>query len=82
MTTVTLKAKGLQNEILERMVSLGLASTKKQAVEFALLKTALDIGLLKSEEILKYVDNLTKHKHLSPEKIASEIESIKNESVY
>ena len=82
MTTVTLKAKGLQNEILERMVSLGLASTKKQAVEFALLRTALDIGLLKSEEILKYVDNLTKHKHLSPEKIASEIESIKNESVY
>jgi hypothetical protein len=49
MTTVTLKAKELQNEILERMVSLGLASTKKQAVEFALLKTALDIGLLKSD---------------------------------
>jgi hypothetical protein len=82
MTTVTLKAKGLQNEILERMVSLGLASTKKQAVEFALLKTALDIGLLKSDEILKYVDKLTEHKHLSPEEIAAEIESIKNESVY
>ncbi len=82
MTTVTLKAKGLQNEILERMVSLGLASTKKQAIEFALLKTALDIGLLKSEEILKYVDKLTEHKHLSPEKIAAEIESIKNESLH
>jgi hypothetical protein len=82
MTTVTLKAKGLQNEILERMVSLGLASTKKQAVEFALLKTALDIGLLKSDEILKYVDKLTENKHLSPEEIAAEIERIKNESVY
>ncbi|MFA4881179.1 MAG: hypothetical protein WC650_06210 [Candidatus Doudnabacteria bacterium] len=82
MTTVTLKAKGLQNEILERMVSLGLASTKKQAIEFALLKTALDIGLLKSEEILKYVDKLTEHKHLSPKEIAAEIESIKNESLH
>jgi hypothetical protein len=82
MTTVTLKAKGLQNEILERMVSLGLVSTKKEAIEFALLRTALDIGLLKSEEILKYVDKLTEHKHLSPEKVAAEIESIKNESLY
>jgi hypothetical protein len=42
----------------------------------------LDIGLLKSDEILKYVDKLTEHKHLSPEEIAAEIESIKNESVY
>ena len=82
MTTVTLKAKGLQNEILERMVSLGLASTKKEAVEFALLKTALDIGLLKSEEILKYVDKLIERKWLSPEEVAAEIESVKNESVY
>jgi len=82
MTTVTLKAKGLQNEILERMVSLGLASTKKEAVEFALLKTAFDIGLLKSEEILKCVDKLIEQKRLSPEEVAAEIESVKNESVY
>jgi len=82
MTTVTLKAKGLQNEILERMVSLGLVSTKKEAVEFALLKTALDIGLLKSEEILKYVDKLIERKRLSPAEVAAEIESVKNESVY
>ncbi|MDP3104159.1 MAG: hypothetical protein Q8M95_06080 [Candidatus Methanoperedens sp.] len=82
MTTVTLKAKGLQNEILERMVSLGLASTKKEAVEFALLKTAFDIGLLKSEEILKCVDKLIEQKRLSPEEVAAEIERVKNESVY
>jgi hypothetical protein len=82
MTTVTLKAKGLQNEILERMVSLGLASTKKEAVEFALLKTAFDIGLLKSEEIIKFVDKLTEKKRMTPDEVAAEIERIKNESVY
>lgn len=82
MTTVTLKAKGLQNEILERMVSLGLASTKKEAVEFALLKTAFDIGLLKSEEIIKFVDKLTEKKRMTPDDVAAEIERIKNESVY
>ncbi len=82
MTTITLKAKGLQNEILERMVSLGLASTKKEAIEFALLKTAFDIGVLKSEEILKFVDKLTEQKRMSPKEVASEIESIKNESIY
>ena len=82
MATVTLKAKGLQNEILERMVSLGLASTKKEAVEFALLKTAFDIGLLKSEEITRFVDKLTEKKRMSPEEVAAEIEREKNESVY
>jgi hypothetical protein len=82
MTTVTLKAKGLQNEILERMVSLGLASNKKEAVEFALLKTAFDIGLLKSEEIIKFVDKLTEKKRMTPDEVAAEIERIKNESVY
>lgn len=82
MTTVTLKAKGLQNEILERMVSLGLAFTKKEAVEFALLKTAFDIGLLKSEEIIKFVDKLTEKKRMTPDEVAAEIERIKNESIY
>jgi hypothetical protein len=42
------------------------------------MTTALDIGLLKSEEILKYVDKLTENKYLSPEKVAAEIESVKN----
>jgi len=82
MATVTLKAKGLQNEILERMVSLGLASTKKEAVEFALLKTAFDIGLLKSEEIIKFVDKLTDKKRMSPEEVAAEIKRAKNESLH
>ncbi len=76
MTTITLKTKGIQNEILERMVSLGLASTKKEAIEFALLKTAFDIGLLKSEEILKFVDKLIEQKRMSPEEVAAEIESL------
>ncbi len=82
MATVTLKTKGLQNEILERMVSLGLASTKKEAVEFALLKTAFDIGLLKSEEIIRFVDKLTEKKRMSPEDVAAEIKRAKNESVH
>jgi hypothetical protein len=82
MTTITLKTKGIQNEILERMVSLGLASTKKEAIEFALLKTAFDIGLLKSEEILKFVDKLIEQKRMSPEEVAAEIDSVKNESVH
>jgi hypothetical protein len=82
MTTITLKTKGLQNEILERMVSLGLASTKKEAIEFALLKMGFDIGLLKSEEILKFIDIIVAKKRLSFEEVAVEIERVKNESLY
>lgn len=76
MTTITLKTKGLQNEILERMVSLGLASTKKEAIDFALLKMGFDIGLLKSEEILKFVDKIVAKKRMGSEKVAAEIESV------
>ncbi len=82
MTTITLKTKGLQNEILERMVSLGLASTKKEAIDFALLKMGFDIGLLKSEEILKFVDKIVAKKRMMPEEVAAEIERVKNESLY
>ncbi len=81
MTTITLKTKGLQNEILERMVSLGLASTKKEAIDFALLKMGFDIGLLKSEEILKFIDKIVAKKRMSPEEVAAEIERVKNESL-
>lgn len=42
------------------------------------MATALEIGLLKSEEILKFVEKLTGHKDLSPEKVGVEIESVKN----
>jgi hypothetical protein len=82
MTTITLKTKGLQNEILERMVSLGLASTKKEAIDFALLKMGFDIGLLKSEEILKFVDKIVAKKRMNPEEVAAEIERAKNERLY
>lgn len=78
MTTITLKTKGLQNEILERMVSLGLASTKKEAIDFALLKMGFDIGLLKSDEILKFVDKIVAKKKMMPEEVAAEIERVKN----
>ncbi len=39
----------------------------KGAVEFALLKTALDIGLLRSKEIIKFVDKLTEKKQIRPD---------------
>lgn len=50
-----------------------------RGVEFALLKSPLFIGLLRSKEIIKFVAKLTGKKRMSPEKVAAEIERIKNE---
>ena len=53
-----------------------VGSKADRGVEFALSKSSFFIGLLKSGEIIKFVDKLTGKKLMSP---AAEIERIKNE---
>ncbi|MDD5473861.1 MAG: hypothetical protein PHU34_06895 [Candidatus Methanoperedens sp.] len=50
-----------------------------RGAEFALLKSPFFIGLLKSGEMIKFVDKLTEKKRIRPDEVAAEIELIKNE---
>jgi len=54
-TTLTLKFRGLEAEILEEMVRLGLFNSKSQAIRAALMKYAIDSGLLSKEDLWKRI---------------------------
>ena len=54
-TTLTLKFRGVEAELLEEMVRLGLFNSKSEAIRAALVKYAVDSGLLGREDLWKRV---------------------------
>jgi len=50
-TTLTLKFRGLEAELLEEMVRLGLFNSKSEAIRAAIMKYAVDSGLLEREDL-------------------------------
>jgi Arc/MetJ-type ribon-helix-helix transcriptional regulator len=55
MTTLTIKFRGIQEEILDEMVRLGIAETKSEAVRTALLNFALHSNLISKEKLLNEI---------------------------
>ncbi len=78
ITTLTLKFKGIEAALLEQMVDLGLFNTKSEAIRAALIKYAIDINLLDRKTIWREIQANKKRK-VSPEQLAVEIQSIKDE---
>jgi len=50
-TTLSLKFRGLEAELLEEMVKLGLFNSKSEAIRAAIMKYAVDSGLLSREDL-------------------------------
>jgi Arc/MetJ-type ribon-helix-helix transcriptional regulator len=50
-TTLTLKFRGLEAELLEEMVRLGLFNSKSEAIRAAIMKSAVDSGLLSRADL-------------------------------
>lgn len=50
-TTLTLKLKGLEAEVLEEMVRMGLFNSESEAVKAAIMKFAVDSGLLSRNDL-------------------------------
>ena len=53
--TLTLKFRGLEAELLEEMVRLWLFNSKSEAIRAAIMKFAVDSGLLSREDLWKRV---------------------------
>jgi len=81
MTTLTIKFHGYQEDILQRIMSAGIAETKSEAIRMALLKLAVDIGIIDEIKLLKGMQRKLAKDRLSPDEILKEISSVKNESV-
>ena len=81
MTTLTVKFEGVQEKILDSITANGIAQTKSEAIRMALLKFALDTGIIDVRELVKSIRDNLSGSSKSPEVILTEIESVKNETI-
>ena len=50
-SSLTLKFRGVEAELLDRMVRSGLFATKSEAIRAALVKYGTDLGLLRTRDV-------------------------------
>lgn len=74
-TTLTLKFRGLEAEVLEEMVRLGLFNSKSQAVRATIMKYAVDSGLLSREDLWNRV-KAHKRREVSPDELERDLQSV------
>jgi len=77
-TTLTIKFKGIEASLLKKMIELGFFNTKSEAIRSALIKYAIDLNLLDKKTIWHEIQTHKKRK-VSPELLAVDIQSIRNE---
>jgi Arc/MetJ-type ribon-helix-helix transcriptional regulator len=65
-TTLTLKFRGLEAELLEEMVRVGFFNCKSEAIRAAIMKYAVDSGLLNRDDLWKRVKS-HKRRGISPD---------------
>ncbi len=78
-TTLTLKFKGIEANLLKQMVDLGLFNSKSEAIRSALIKYAIDLNLLDKKTIWQEIQAAKKRK-ASPEQLLVDIQSIRDEA--
>jgi len=74
-TTLTLKFRGLEAELLEEMVRLGLFNSKSEAIRAAIMKYAVDSGLLSREDLWKRI-KAHKRRGVSPGQLEKELQRL------
>jgi Arc/MetJ-type ribon-helix-helix transcriptional regulator len=82
MTTLTIKFRGIQEEILEEMIQLGIAETKSEAVRMALLNFALISNLISKEKLLQEIRKKAKEIKLNEGELQKLIEDAKEKSIH
>ena len=55
-STLTVKFKGAEADLLDRLVRSGLFATKSEALRAALVKYGTDLGLLRARDIWAAID--------------------------
>ena len=78
-TTLTLKFKGLEADLLNEMVRLGLFNSKSEAIRAAILKYAVDMGLLRRGALWSRIERYPK-RGVSTRKLEGDLNSIEVEA--
>ena len=81
MSSVTVKFRGILEEILDKMVEYGIAETKSEAIRVAILNFGIEMGLLSEQGLVKSIREQLVEGKISQKKVAEEIERAKIESI-
>jgi len=71
-SSLTLKFRGVEAELLDRMVRSGLFATKSEAVRAALVKYGTDLGLLRARDVWAAIDNRPRRR-VSTERLREQV---------
>lgn len=76
-TTLTLKFRGTEANLLNEMVGSGLFNTKSEAIRAAIVNYSLSLGLLKRRDIWSKIQEFPRRK-VSPVQLAKDLEAVEN----
>ncbi|MBI2558229.1 hypothetical protein HYW20_02815 [Candidatus Woesearchaeota archaeon] len=84
-TTLTLKFKGMESELLNKIVESGMFNSKSEAIRAAFVKYCADVGLLEESKfwtgiVKRMREELQKDKR-KPSNVLARIKRIKNENI-
>ena len=77
-TTLTLKFRGMESDILNNMVDTGLFNTKSEAIRSALVHYSLELGFFDKKKLWDEIKKIPRRK-VSPQQLAIDIKKIKDE---
>lgn len=77
-TTLTLKFRGVEAKVLDKMVKSGLFNSKSEAIRAALVNYSMQVGFFEKNQIWKDIEVYTRRK-ISDIQLKKDISTIKNE---
>lgn len=79
MPEVKVHLESTEEEAVERMVRAGLFASRDEAVRAAILKYALDLGLLRREDLWSKIAQAGR-RGVSPEALKTDLEHLEDEA--
>ena len=65
-SSLTIKFRGAEAQLLDRLVRSGLFATKSEAVRAALVNYGADLGLLRARDLWRAIDTRTRRRVSTP----------------
>lgn len=79
MAQMQLQLERAEEEALERLVKAGLFASRDEAARAAILKYAMDIGVLDRTKLWQEIRK-TKRRRVTPEQLAKDLETLEDET--
>lgn len=78
-TVLTLKFRGIEALLLDKMVTSGLFNTKSEAIRAALVRYGTELGLLERERLWAEIKK-AKRRKVTPAKLKKDLERLEDAS--